>query len=89
MRTVSFFSAAAIALLACKDADPKTPCERAAANGQRLATKVTAAGETPYSVEQCERDQLTRAQVDCLGYASSWDEFERCAPAQVHASGMR
>jgi hypothetical protein len=86
MRTLPIIVALGLGLLACKDSsDHRTPCERVAANGQRLA----GAGETPYPVERCEQDQLSRAELSCLGYASSWDEYQQCAPERVHASGAR
>ena len=80
---------AAVGVLACKgeparDADP---CAKASANARRLAAaEPTAAaqfGAQPLTLERCRT--LTREEVQCAGYASSWSELSGCGGGVLSA----
>ena len=59
------------------------PCERAAENARRLVNENPEAraryGDSPFPIERCRAERVSAADANCIGYASSWAELERCA----------
>lgn len=92
MRIAIMSIVAAIGLLACKGEPARDgdPCAKATANATRLAAGEAAAGSygaNPLSVERCRT--LTREEIQCAGYASSWNELVGCGANVMPAPGPR
>lgn len=85
MRTAFFLITAALMLAGCKDEPVRDaePCDKAVANARRLAADqpgvVAQHGAEPVSLDHCRA--LTSREVDCVAYASSWDELTACSGA--------
>ena len=66
-----------------KDTSDKDPCERAADNARRLVKNNDDAraryGDDPFPIERCRQERVTAADAQCIGYASSWAELEKCS----------
>ncbi len=88
MKNVVFLTAAALSLAACKNEAPRDadPCAKAVANARRLAAAQPGAaghlGPEPLTLDQC-RQLPVRAEVQCIGYASSWPELAACSPTAL------
>ena len=69
-----------------EEAEDSDPCDRAIRNAERLAREnptVSAryAGASPLTRDEC--DGASKHEISCAGYASDWNELERCSPALV------
>ena len=87
MKTLMAF-ALVIAAAGCSKDDPTKldPCERAAENVRRLHDNERAGVAnaedhvSPLTLERCRAASLSKDQLHCLQYASSYGEARECNP---------
>ena len=88
MKPVLLLIATALSLAGCKNEAPRDadPCAKAVANARRLAAGQPGAldqyGAEPLTLDRC-RQLTVRAEVQCIGYASSWPELAGCSPTAL------
>lgn len=70
-----------------KDLQDGDPCARAVENARRLVQDDASArmryGTEPLTLARCRALAASRAELTCLGYASSLDELEGCRPGAL------
>ncbi len=86
--TISLMSLGACSKEDRRDADP---CERAVENTTRLvhadANARAQYGTEPLTLEHCKSAKLSKAEVACIGYASTWNELAACSPIALRMEG--
>ncbi len=89
MRTLIFALTVSLTTLAAcsKDREDADPCARAVDNSRRLVERDPEAraqyGSEPLTLERCRSAKLTRGEVSCIGYASTWPELAACSPVAL------
>lgn len=79
MKKLMTLGLVALALGCSKDGVELAPCDRAKENVARLRGDVKEQ-DPLFTAERCRAAALSREELNCLGYASSWEEARACSP---------
>ncbi len=86
MRIFTISIVVSLMAVACggKEREDGDLCPGVVANARRLVLENDAArtryGAEPLTLESCNQLKASRAELNCLAYASSWNELEACRP---------